>query len=105
MSNPLYQQYFGGGAPQQQQASSPSFPGNQGPMNMNPMQKFMTMMQAMSNPIAFVKQRFPDIPVNIQNDPNQVFNYLQRTRNPVSDQQIQEAQQMKDQIIGQGTVR
>ena len=103
MPNPLYQQYFGGGAPGQ--GTSPSFLGQQAPMNMNPMQKMMAVMQAMSNPVAFVKQHFPDIPVGIQNDPNQVFQYLQQTRNPVSEQQIQQAQQMTGQIIGQGTVR
>lgn len=101
MPNPLYQQYFGGGVPGQ--GTSPSFLGQQAPMN--PMQKMMTVMQAMSNPVAFVKQHFPDIPDGIQNDPNQVFQYLQQTRSPVSDQQIQQAQQMAGQIIGQGTVR
>lgn len=103
MLNPIYQKYFGGGAPVQ--GTSPSFSGQSAPMGMNPMQKMMTLMQAMANPIAFIKQRFPDIPANIQHDPNQVFNYLQHTRNPVSNQQIQEAQQMKQQIIGEGNVR
>jgi len=103
MPNPLYQQYFGGGV--QGQGTSPSFLGQQAPMNMNPMQKMMAVMQAMSNPVAFVKQHFPDIPVGIQNDPNQVFQYLQQTRSPVSEQQIQQAQQMTGQIIGNGTVR
>ena len=101
MPNPLYQQYFGGGVPGQ--GTSPSFLGQQAPMN--PMQKMMTVMRAMSNPVAFVKQHFPDIPDGIQNDPNQVFQYLQQTRSPVSDQQIQQAQQMAGQIVGQGTVR
>lgn len=105
MPNPLYQQFFGGGAPMQ--GASPSFQAPQSPMNMgmNPMQKIMAAMQAMSNPIAFIRQRFPDIPMNIQNDPNQVFQYLQQTRGPVSEQQIREAQQMTGQIIGQGTVK
>lgn len=101
MPNPLYQQYFGGGVPGQ--GTSPSFLGQQAPMN--PMQKMMAVMRAMSNPVAFVKQHFPDIPDGIQNDPNQVFQYLQQTRSPVSDQQIQQAQQMAGQIVGQGTVR
>ena len=105
MPNPLYQQFFGGGAPIQ--GTSPSFQAPQAPMNMgmNPMQMMMAAMQAMVNPIAFIKQRFPDIPMNIQNDSNQVFQYLQQTRGPVSEQQIQQAQQMKQQIIGQGTVK
>ena len=98
MPNPLYQQFFGGGAPMQ----APQAPMN---MGMNPLQKMMAAMQAMSNPIAFIKQRFPDIPMNIQNDPNQVFQYLQQTRGPVSEQQIREAQQMTGRIIGQGTVK
>lgn len=98
MVNPIYQQYFGGGAPVQ--GTSPSFSGQP-----SPIQRMMAIMQAMSNPVAFVKQRFPDIPASIQNDPNQVFQYLQRTRNPVTDQQIQEAQQMKGQIMGEGSVR
>ena len=94
MANPLYQQLFGGGVPQV---------GFQPPMN--PMQMMAQVMKAMMNPAAFVKQNFPDIPVNIQNDPNQVFNYLQQTRPQVSSQQIQEAQQMTGQIVGQGTVK
>lgn len=103
MVNPLYQQLFGGGAPMN---GAPSFMNQPSPMNpMNPLQKMMAAMQAMSNPMAFVKQRFPDIPDQILVNPNQVFEYLQKTRNPVSDQQLQEAQQMTGQIIGQGSVR
>ena len=71
----------------------------------NPMQFMVNLMKAMMNPAAFVKQNFPDIPDNIQNDPNQVFNYLQQTRPQVSDQQIREAQQTAGQIVGQGTVQ
>ena len=62
-------------------------------------------LRAMMNPAAFVKQYFPDIPDNIQNDPNQVFNYLQQTRPQVTGQQIKQAQQTAGQIIGQGNVR
>lgn len=108
MANPLYRQLFGGGG-MPATGPAPSAPNQLPPMNMNmnmnPLQKMMAAMQAMSNPIAFIKQRFPDIPANIQNDPNQVFQYLQQTRNPVSEEQIREAQQMTGQIIGQGTVR
>lgn len=103
MLNPIYQQYFGGGAPTQ--GTSPSFSAPGAPMGMNPMQKMAALMQAMANPVAFIRQHFPDIPANIQNDPNQVFSYLQQTRGPVSDQQMQQAQQMKQQIIGEGNVR
>lgn len=90
--NPLYQQLMG-----VSQGGAPSFN--------NPMQKVQYILQAMTNPAAFVRQQFPDIPVEIQNDPNQVFNYLQQTRGQVSQNQIQQAQQMAGQIQGQGTVR
>ena len=49
------------------------------------------VMQAMRNPVAFVRQAFPDIPDNIQNDPGQILGYLQQTRG-ISDQQIQQIQ-------------
>lgn len=55
---------------------------------MNPMQKFQYMMQAMRNPAAFVRQAFPDIPAEIQNNPDQILQYLQQTRH-ISNQQIQ----------------
>ena len=92
MANPLYQQIFGGGMP-----TVPQIPVAPRP---NPMQFMANLMKAMMNPAAFVKQNFPDIPDNIQNDPNQVFNYLQQTRPQVSSQQIQEAQQTAGQIMG-----
>lgn len=56
-------------------------------MPMNPMQRMNLVMQAMQNPAAFVRQKFPDIPDNIANDPNQILQYLQRTRN-ISDEQL-----------------
>ena len=102
MANPLYQQLFGGGAPMQ--GTSSNFLG-QMPRQINPIQFMANFMKAMMNPAAFVKQNFPDIPDSIQNDPNQVFNYLQRTRPAVSDQQIHEAQTTAGQIVGQGTVK
>lgn len=55
---------------------------------MNPMQKIQYMMQAMRDPAAFVRQAFPDIPPEIQNNPNQILQYLQQTRH-ISNQQIQ----------------
>lgn len=91
MVNPLFQQFFGGGMPSPQPPQMPQMMAN--------------VMRAMMNPAAFVKQYFPDIPDNIQNDPNQVFNYLQQTRPQVTGQQIQQAQQTAGQIIGQGNVR
>ena len=103
MANPLFQQLFGGGAPMP--GTSPNFLSPQMAPRPNPVQMITGIMQAMMNPAAFVKQKFPDIPQNIANDPNQVFNYLQQTRPQVSQQQIQEAQQQAGQIIGQGTVK
>ena len=82
--NPLYQQLMG--APPQPQMSG-------GPQFQNPIQKMQYIMQAMTNPAAFVKQSFPDIPQNIQNDPNQILRYLQQTRG-ISDQQIQQVYNM-----------
>ena len=58
------------------------------PTPMNPLMKMQYMMQAMRNPAAFVRQAFPDIPVEIQNNPNQILQYLQQTRH-ISNQQIQ----------------
>lgn len=103
MVNPLFQQFFGGGMPSQQPPQMPQMP--QMMPNQNPMQMMANVMRAMMNPAAFVKQYFPDIPDNIQNDPNQVFNYLQQTRPQVTGQQIKQAQQTAGQIIGQGNVR
>ena len=59
------------------------------PQQMNPLQKMNYIMQAMQNPAAFVRQAFPDIPAQIQNDPNQILQYLQQTRH-ISNQQIQD---------------
>ena len=56
--------------------------------SMNPLMKMQYMVQAMRNPAAFVRQAFPDIPVEIQNNPNQILQYLQQTRH-ISNQQIQ----------------
>lgn len=70
--NPLYQQLQGG-------AQMPAM-GPKNPMN--------DLMMAMRNPAAFIKQRFPDIPDTIANDPNQILGYLQQTRG-ISNQQIQ----------------
>jgi hypothetical protein len=46
----------------------------------NPIQQANYIMQAMRNPAAFVQNQFPDIPENIRNNPNEILNYLQRTR-------------------------
>ena len=76
--NPLYNMIMSG---QMNQSTSPQF--------MNPIQKMQYIMKAMTNPAAFVRQAFPDIPTNIQNDPNQILQYLQQTRH-ISNQQIQD---------------
>lgn len=55
----------------------------------NPMQKMQYIINAMTNPAAFVKQQFPDIPENIQNNPNEILRYLQQTRG-ISDEQIRQ---------------
>ena len=61
------------------------FSGMMNNMPQNPMQR---AIQAMINPAAFVKQVFPDIPPQIQNDPNQILSYLQQTKN-ISNSDIQ----------------
>ena len=58
---------------------------------MTPVQRAAFVMQAMTNPAAFVKQQFPDIPNEIINNPQEIFNYLQRTRG-ISQADIQKAQ-------------
>lgn len=55
----------------------------------NAYQRANQIMQSMQNPAAFVKQQFPDVPDNILNDPNQVLQYLQQTRN-ISNAQLQQ---------------
>lgn len=71
MSNPLYNMY-----------AQPV---------MNPMQKMNMFMQAISNPAAFVRQKFPDIPNEISNNPMQIMQYLQQSRG-ISDSQMQQIQ-------------
>lgn len=68
---------------------APTYPQQSGITFHNPMQKMQYIMNAMTNPAAFARQQFPDIPENIQNNPNEILNYLQRTRG-ISDQQIQQ---------------
>lgn len=87
--NPLYQQLTGRTMPQQaMQVQQPQMSG--GPVFQNPIQKMQYIMQAMTNPAAFVKRAIPDLPEQIANDPNQILRYLQETRG-ISDQQIQQA--------------
>ena len=88
--NPLYGMYMGG-MPQQ-----PIY--NQQPMPMgmpaNPIQRMQMVMQAMQNPIGYLKQKFPDIPDNISGNPGQILQYLQQTRNITNDQIQQTMQQI-----------
>lgn len=100
--NPLYQMLTGqkSGTPVQQAVGGAPYNGNQ-PMFSgqqyqfrNPWQKAQFLMQAMRNPAAFVKQHIPDIPENIQNDPNQILQYLQQTRGVTNEQIQQLAQQI-----------
>ena len=87
MANPLYQMLTQGNAapPYQplQQGTTAS-----GMWYTNPMQKANYILQAMQNPAAFVKQAFPDIPAAMQNNPNQILQYLQQTRG-ISNETIQ----------------
>jgi len=84
MANPLFNMYYGN---QQQMPGTNMY----GTSFINPMQKVAYIMQAMTNPAAFVKNVFPDIPDQIQNNPNQILQYLQRTRG-ITQQDIQNAQ-------------
>lgn len=79
--NPLYNYVMSGNF----QAPQPVQP-------MNPIQKMQQVMQAMQNPSAYLVQKFPDIPVYMRNDPNQIFQYLQQTRN-ITNGQIQQVMQ------------
>lgn len=54
----------------------------------NIIQRMQQVSQAMQNPAGFLKQRFPDIPAEIMNNPNHILQYLQQTRN-ISNEQIQ----------------
>lgn len=77
--NPLFQQLTGG---MQQPTQMPT-------NAMNPLQRINFIRQAMANPAMIIKQRFPDIPDQIMNDPNQILLYLQKTRG-ITNQDIQQ---------------
>lgn len=72
--NPLYQQMLGQMMPQQQSGYAPMFN--------NPIQKVNYILRTLTNPAAFVKQQFPDVPDNILNSGNseQILGYIQQTR-------------------------
>ena len=67
--------------------NSQQMPQSYGPVFQNPIQKAAYIMKALTNPAAFVKQAFPDVPDGIANDPVQVRNYLMQSRG-ISEQQI-----------------
>lgn len=67
---------------------------------MNPFQQMNMIRQAMTNPAGFLKQRFPDIPDEIMQNPNQIFNYLQQTRGQISNEEIQRIQSFQKMIPG-----
>ena len=96
MANPLYAQLMG-----QNRIPQPTYSGMQ---FQNPIQKMQYIMQAMTNPAAFVRKTFPDMPAEISNNPNQILSWMQQTKG-VNSMDIQQAQQQRDQILGQGMVR
>lgn len=75
--NPLYSMLMG------QQNSQPQM---SAPAFQSPIQKANYIFQALSNPAAFVKQQFPDVPDDISSDPGKILQYLQETRHISNDQ-------------------
>ena len=69
------------------------------PQPMNMFGRIGEITQAMRNPAAYIKQKFPDIPANIQNDPAQILSYLQQTRG-ISNQDIQQVYNNANQVFG-----
>jgi hypothetical protein len=61
----------------------------------NQQNRMQNMLQALINPMAFVKQRFPDIPDDILNDPNRVGPYIQQKLG-LSNQQVQQIAQQSN---------
>lgn len=90
MPNPLYQMIMGGGMQQPNMGMQQMSQMQQMPQMLQPprMSVMMQAMQAMQNPVAFVKKAFPDIPPEIENNPNQILGYLQKTRG-ITNQDIQ----------------
>lgn len=87
MGNPLFDMY----------ANAGNMP-MQSPTNMisgmrfaNPMQKMGYIMQAMTNPAAFVRSVFPNMPNEISNNPNQILQWMQQTQG-VTQQDIRNAE-------------
>lgn len=68
------------------------------PQFVNPIQKMQYVMQAMRNPAAFMKQRFPDIPDEIMNNPSAIMQYMQQTHGQVPQDEMQRVMGMYQQM-------
>lgn len=88
---PIYNQIMNGMTPPPYANPVPQMP------PMNPVQRFNAVMQAMNNPVMILYQKFPDIPRSMANDPNQIMQYLQKTRN-ISNEQLNQLSQFISQI-------
>lgn len=73
------------GQPQQAPVQEVPLPAQRPPQS--PAEKMQAVMQAMQNPFGYLHQVFPDIPASMANNPMQIMQYLQRTRN-ISQQDI-----------------
>lgn len=93
--NPLYQAQMGGTMPMQMSQGQIPHPNAGGPLGalQGVMERAQQLASTMQNPQQLVKTFFPDAPVNIQGDPNQLLGWLQQTGR-VSPQMVQMAQQM-----------
>ena len=85
--NNWYNRIAGGMQPQAQPQPQ-QMPMSGGVRFQNPMQRMQFIMNAMTNPVAFVREQFPDVPENISSNPDAVLNYLQRTRGERFTQQM-----------------
>lgn len=73
---------FRRGQPQQAPVPAPveaPVPAHRPPQN--PAERMQAVVQAMQNPFGYLRQVFPDIPAYMANNPGQIMQYLQRTRN------------------------
>ena len=61
----------------------------------NPMQQAQYIANAMRDPVAFVREQFPDVPENIRNNPDAVLQYLTQTRGNQFAQQVQQISGMR----------
>lgn len=90
--NPLYQQLMSAGIPQRGYNSQPLSITSRSLRFQNPMQKMQYIMQAIQNPVAFIRQAIPGIPEQAYNDPtgNSILQYMMRNMG-VTSQDIQNA--------------